>query len=181
MIGGKHHIIDALDSFRCCKDLDIENFLRNKALQFLDRNWCSIYLILEEEAFDAGKLKIAAYFTLSHKSLIPLTASKKKIRDTNGFADAQAIHFVLIGQLGKYIAEENGTMIKYSITSREILDCAIQVVQESNRLIPCRCVLVECSENENVQKAYTDYGFSFFQKDAEHYQFYKKVPQSMKS
>ena len=180
MIDGKQYVIDALDSFRCCKDLDIETFLRNKALQFLDRNWCSIYLILEEQAFDAGKIKIAAYFTLSHKSLIPVTASKNKIRDTNGFGNAEAIHFVLIGQLGKYISEENEKIFKNPITSREMLDYAMQVVQESNRLIPCRCVLVECSENENVQKAYKDYGFLFFQKDEEHYQFYKKVPQRIR-
>ena len=180
MIDGKQYVVDALDSFRCCKDLDIESFLRKKALQFLDRNWCSIYLILEEEAFDAGRLAIAAYFTLSHKSLLPVNVSKKKIRDTNGFADAQAIHFILIGQLGKYISEENGAIVKHPISSKRILDFAMEVVQESNRLIPCRCVLVECSEEETVQKAYTDYGFSFFQKDEEHYQFYKKVSQRTK-
>ena len=61
------------------------------------------------------------------------------------------------------------------ITSSEILDYAFEIIRDSSSLIPCRCVLVECSENPKVQKIYTDYGFSYFQFDGEHYQFYKRV------
>lgn len=167
---------DALDSFRCSMDRDIETFLREKALQFLARDWCSIYLILEEQAFDDGKLKILAYFTLSHKSLIPDTAPKSKIKDAGGFKHASSIHFVLIGQLGKYIARaENGAAISADISAKEILDYAFEVIRASSQLIPCRCALVECSEEEKIHKVYTDYGFSQFQYDGEHYQFYKRI------
>ena len=67
--GGMDHLSDALDCFRCYKDIDIESFLREKAFTYLKRGWCSIYLIVDEAAFDAGKIKVDAYFTLSHKSL----------------------------------------------------------------------------------------------------------------
>lgn len=61
------------------------------------------------------------------------------------------------------------------ISSTQILDYAFEVITGASHLIPCRCVMVECSDNEKVQRVYTDYGFKFFQYDGEHYQFYKKV------
>ena len=69
--GSESRLYDALDHFRCCKDNDIETFLRKNAFEFINRGWCSVYLIVDETAFDEGNIKIDAYFTLSHKSLIP--------------------------------------------------------------------------------------------------------------
>lgn len=97
-------LVGALDSFRCCKDNDIEIFLRSKAFRFLDCGWCSIYLIVDEQKFDAGTICVEGYFTLSHKSLISDGISKSKVKKvTGGFKEASSMHFVLIGQLGKHI------------------------------------------------------------------------------
>ena len=156
--------------------MDIESFLRTKALTFLERGWCSVYLIVDEAAFDVGKIKIDAYFTLSHKSLITEGLPKTKIKTASGFKDSSYIHFVLIGQLGKYIARlDDGSECHANITSSEILDFAFDVIRSSSALIPCRCVLVECSENPKVQQVYKNYHFSEFQYDGEHYQFYKRL------
>lgn len=54
---GLAHLYDALRSFRCCRDEDIEHFLQEKAVEFLRRNWCSVYLLVDEQAFDAGRIK----------------------------------------------------------------------------------------------------------------------------
>lgn len=179
------HLSDALDSFRCYQDGDIENFLRKKAFEYLDHGWCSVYLLLDEEKFDEGQIKIDAYFTLSHKSLkMPEECdetgkqkiSKSTIRKlTGGFSVAETIQFVLIGQLGKYKSETVDGKIIADITSGEILDEAFEIIRASNELIPCRCVLVECSEEPKVHKAYIDYGFKLFQFDGKHYQFYKRI------
>lgn len=175
-IGGEDRLTDALNHFRCYKDLDIENFLRHDAINYLNRGWCSVYLILNEEAFDKGLLEIEAYFTLSHKNLIPEDVSKEKIRTVSGFKDRSSVHFVLIGHLGKHIeSNDHGPDICAQISSAEILDFAFEIAAASSELIPCRCVLVECSENPKVQKVYTDYEFKFFQFDGEHYQFYKRI------
>lgn len=173
---GSAHLYDALRSFRCCRDEDIEHFLQEKAVEFLRRNWCPVYLLVDEQAFDAGRIKIDAYFTLSHKTLIPAAASKTTIKDASGFKSSQSIHFVLIGQLGKYMVRaEDQSVLAADISSEEILDRALEIVQMASALIPCRCVLVECSDNEKVHKVYTDYGFKFFQFDGEHHQFYRQV------
>ena len=69
----------ALSNFKCCQDLDIENFLHTNALNFLERGWCSVYLLLDEKAFLDNELKIEAYFTLSHKTLCVTSEMTKKI------------------------------------------------------------------------------------------------------
>lgn len=123
-----------------------------------------------------GKISIVAYFTLSYKAVIPDFASKSAIQKTSGFKDSKVIPFVLIGQLGKYMTKDmNGRIISADISSREILDFAFEVIQESDNLIPCRCVLVECSENQKLQSRYKEYGFKYFQFDGSHYQLYKEI------
>ena len=175
-VHGLDRLSDALHYFKCCKDADIELFLRDKALNFIDRGWCSVYLILDEDAFDAGKLQIDAYFTLSHKSLIAANISKNKVQQITGFKHTDALHFVLIGQLGKYIEKnDDDSMQAANISSAEILDYAFEIIRSSSNLIPCRCVLVECSDDPKVQKVYLNYGFSYFQHDDDHHQFYKKL------
>lgn len=175
-MGKLNRLSDALDNFRCYKDEDIEYFLRNNALTYIQRGWCAVYLIIDEYEFDKGKIKVDAYFTLSHKSLIVDSVSKIRIKSVAGFKDVKSIHFVLIGQLGKHIEENDEDLdICANISSTEILDYAFEIIRASSDLIPCRCALVECSENLKVQKVYTDYGFTPFQYDGEHYQFYKRI------
>ena len=168
---------NALDSFRCCKDDDIETFLRQKAFDFIDKSLCSVYLILDEDKFDEGLLVVDAFFTLSHKSLISNGISKTKIqRISGGFKHAEALHFVLIGQLGKHIyRQKDGEYNSANISSAEILDFAFDIIKASSNLIPCRFVLIECSKNEKVQKVYTDYGFQLLQEDDPHDQFFKAL------
>ena len=128
---------------------------------------------MNEALFLKGKLKIEAYFTLSHKTLcVNEDMSKTKIKEIDGFKTAKSLQFVLIGQLGKYILKnEDNTYARSEITSKEILDYAFEVIYASSDLIPCRCVLVECSDEEKVKKAYEDYEFKFFQNDGEHNQY----------
>lgn len=170
---------EAFDLFKCSKDLDIEEFLRKKAVQFEDRGWCNVYLLLNKEELSKKKFKVEAYFTLSHK-VIGLCdgVSKTKMREIKSLSQDNNIHFVLIGQLGKHIYiddtnEENNC--RSEITSHEILDRAFEVIGKSHDLIPCRCVLVECSDDEKVHNVYKDYNFKYLQFDGEHHQFYKSI------
>ena len=150
--------------------------MRHKAIAFMQRNWCAIYLIVDEQEFDSGRIQIDAYFTLSHKTLLPTAASKTSVKDVSGFKNAESVHFVLIGQLGKHMERlENGEIVRANISSKEILDDAFEIIRASSALIPCRCVLVECNDNPKVHQVYTDYHFKKFQYDGEHHQFYKQI------
>ncbi|MDO4385188.1 MAG: hypothetical protein Q4E18_04230 [Clostridia bacterium] len=170
-----HH---ALLSFRCAQDKDIETFLCSKAIEFSDRGLCSVYLLLNEELFAAGHLRIEAYFTLSHKSLIADNGkmSRSSIKRYGGFVDARTLDFVLIGQLGKLVIEnEDGTYSRSPVTGKEILDYAFEVIGAASSLIPCKYALVECSDDQKVRAVYERYGFKFFQKDGQHNQYCKRI------
>lgn len=173
----------ALLSFRCAQDKDIEAFLHHKAIEFSDRGWCSVYLLLNEELFKSGKLFVEAYFTLSHKSLIANnnTMSKSAIKRYGGFVTAKTLDFVLIGQLGKWVMqEESGAFSRSSVTGKEILDYAFEVIKTASSLITCRCVLVECSDDAKVCAMYENYGFQFFQNDGQHNQYCKLITDTTK-
>ena len=149
--------------FRCAQDPDIEAFLQGRAKQFSDRGWCAVYLLLDEASFHAGKLKIEAYFTLSHKSMIadPEQMSRGKIAHYGGFKTAKTLDFVLIGQLGKYI---DGS-VRSHISGAEILEEAFGVIRQATDLIPCKYAMIECGDSPKLRKFYEDNGFAFFQKD----------------
>ena len=141
--------------------------MQEKAISFVQRGWCSVYLIVDEDAFDNGELKIIAYFTLSNKVLnLP-----EKVKDISGIKNSEYVHFILIGQLGKFIDQDCFA----DISSQEILEYAFEIIYSVNYLIPCRCTLVECSDEEKIHQVYKDYGFIYFQFDGEHHQFYKRI------
>lgn len=144
-------------------------------MQYLERGWCSTYLVVDEDSFDNNVLNIQGYFTLSHKALIPRFASKGKIKETGGFKEAESIHFVLIGQLGRYIDKNDDAIIYGNVSGNELLNYAMEIIRSVDSLIPCRCALVECSDNVKLHEFYTKYGFKFFQQDELHYQFYIRI------
>lgn len=170
---------EAINMFRCSKDPDIEEFLREKAIQFEDRGWCSVYLLLNNNELSNKNFKIEAYFTLSHKVIsLCNSISKSKIKEVKSSNKNNNIHFVLIGQLGKYIYIDNDNKEDNccsDITSKEILDMAFEVIVKSHDLIPCRCVLVECNDDERVHNIYLNYKFKYLQFDDGHHQFYKPI------
>lgn len=168
----------ALNLFRCLKDADIETFLHDKAIDFEKRGYCTVYLILDESAFNRGDISVQAYFTLSHKSIgINPDVSKSVRGKIATHREADFAHFVLIGQLGKYIGEnEDGCHIETEVTSSDILSDAFDMIQKASDIIVCRGVLVECGPEEKVHMVYKKFGFSYLQYDDSHFQFYKRVP-----
>lgn len=168
---------EALDMFRCSKDADIESFLREKAIEFEKRGFCTVYLILDEEAFGKGDISVQAYFTLSHKSIIFDPDVSRSLRGKIAtHRNADMAHFVLIGQLGKYISsDDTGKEYVADISSESILNDAFDMISKASDIIVCRGVLVECSPEEKVHHIYENYGFTYLQNDDEHYQFYKRL------
>jgi hypothetical protein len=160
--------------FCCALDEDIQDFIQNKAFQFQERSWSSVYLLFDEEKFVKGLFSLEAYFTLSHKAMLLSDGisnnQKKKI--TGGVShDTPCVHFVLIGHLGKHISDER----RSQITSIEILNAAFEIIATAKELITFNCVLVECKKNENLLKIYENYGFRHLQDDDGLTQLIKKI------
>lgn len=170
-------LIRALSMFKCSRDQDIEYFIKNKAIEFIHKDICRVYLILNEEEFDKNNIAIEAYFTLSLKALcFDDNVSRETKRKITGFKDRRITEFVLIGQIGKNdCINVNEKNIKPEICLKEILNYAFEVILSINDLVPCKVALVECSETIHKRGLYEKEGFKLLQKDNEYYQYYKKL------
>lgn len=168
---------DALLSFCCIQDPDVEQFLRMKALDYERHGWCAVYLLLNEDKLEQGEIFIEAYFTLSHRSLIanPDKMSRSAITKYGGVSSAKTLNFVLIGQLGKYIRKTPIGYVRSFLSEHDILDYAFEVIYAATGLIPCKHTMVECKNIKKVVNMYTSYGFSFFQEDGGLQQYCRKI------
>jgi len=173
---------DALSCFECCKDTDVQEFLRHKAISFETRGWATTYLLLSKSHFDNGELKIEGYFSLTHKAVIFDKSVSKTTRNTiTGSKSSETVSFVLIGQLGKYMSYSEKGIVSSSLTAVDLLNDAINIIMLSSEYIINRNVIVECKPIEKVKKIYEDYGFSELQYDENEnlYMLYLKLQNSI--
>ena len=176
--GIQPQLSEAISSFKCTKDSDIETFLREKAESFDKKDICRTYIIVDTSALKRKEIIIEAYFTLSYKALnfdtsVSRTRREKITRDR----DAEVYCFVLIGQLGKYINESDKPDSRVSLISlHQIMDYACEIILANHRHIPCRAILVEIKKpdiDEKLRHAYKTCGFKEFQDDENFYQYIK--------
>lgn len=154
--------------------------MRNKALEYEVREWCSTYLLVNEDLLNIEKrIWIEGYFTLSNKvlSISKHVSNRRKKGLQKGLSKSdQHIHFILIGHLGKYIAETSEDhQQKSKLHMEELLNEAFGVIYEVKERIVCNCVLVECKELENLCHLYETYGFKRLQNDKALIQYFKII------
>jgi len=144
-----------------CKDKDVEDFLKRKAIDFEKRDKSRTYLIFDKAAFMSGIMSILAYFTLSLKSLeFRDTISREKIKDIDGFSkEVKGVAIVLIGQLGKDEGLAKG------VSGKDLLDHCMEKIYQVQALIGGRYVLVECHDINKVVDFYHINGFERLQLD----------------
>lgn len=162
-------LTESLRQFKCTKDNEIQTFLQEKAIQYEDRGWCSTYVLVNENKLEKEqKLFVEGYFSLSNK-VIELSNSiskTKKKKLFNGLdKNDEYMHFILIGQLGKFIDEEGSKSILGEISGRELLNQAFEIIFQVKERIVCNCVLIECKDEVKVRKIYEGYGFQELQKE----------------
>ena len=141
--------------------------LNSKAIQFETRGWATTYLLLSQEAFDNGELKIEGYFSLTHKAVVFADEVSLSARNKlTGSKVAQTESFVLIGQLGKsIILNEDGTFYASELSATELLNDAVGIIQKSSDYIISRNIIIECKPIEKIKNIYETYGFTDLQYD----------------
>lgn len=153
-----------LSSFSCPKDIDIEKFIKERAIEFEKLGKSRTYLIFIEECFNVGKPIICGYFSLSLKSLqIPEKTSNRTRMKLDGFSSKKnnepikELTCYLIGQLSKNFAEE----LK-DFSGSELLDYAFEKISHAQRYVGGRFVLVECHNDKKIINFYKNNGFEHF-------------------
>lgn len=139
--------------------MDVENFLREKAIIFEKKSKSRTYLIVNEEVLAEGNFDILAYFTLGLKVLkISNSISKTLIKKLDGlYKNIQETPVYLIGQLGKNDAVEN------YIAGEEIIEYALSIISKSFQYVGGRIILVECNDDEKLLTFYKENNFLFLQ------------------
>lgn len=164
-------VMGAIARFRCCKNHDIEHFLKDNAIEFERRGLCTTYLYADSDSYE-----ILGYFSLTHKALLIDGLSKERKKNISGSKTAVAAPFILLGQLGKCMEQiADGTVIASPILGREMLKDAFSIIAHANEYIINRRILVECDKNERLLAFYEQNGFRLLEINDSKYFLYLKL------
>lgn len=167
----------SIDHFHCVLDKDIEYFLKNKSIDFLNRGFSNTFLIFSEESILVGDYQIEGYFTLSHKAIprsenISNTQSKK----ISGSPSSEILSFALVGQIGKkHYFNKEGSLISSNISLSDIFHYVNVQLHRANEYIPIKWILVECNDIIHKKGLYEKEGFTYFQYDGSHHQYIRTI------
>lgn len=149
---GEQEVQSALEEFECSKNSEIENFLKNNAIDFAKRKISITHLILN------SKGQIAAYFTLTHKpsNISASSLSKTTIKTLSRYAmfDKDSASFnisaFLIAQFGKNSAY-NGSD---KISGNEMMNYCFEILESVQKQVGGGIVFLECENKKPLLNFY---------------------------
>lgn len=152
-----------LSSFSSPKNKDVEDFLKNNAVQFARQNLAPTNLVYAN--CDKGCF-LCGYFTLTIKTIEVnklivgrrIFDKLKKFGTYDKFIKKCTIPAPLIAQLGKNYADGCDKFIKGS----ELLQMACDEVKKAQRIVGGKVVYLECEDAEKLTDFYKRNGFKEF-------------------
>ena len=152
-----------LSEFYCPLNIDVESFLKNKAIEF-GKQGISITQLIFKSYKDRPVL--VGYFTLANKQITidekKLSKSQRKRIHKFGVQDSVTkrtiIPMPLIAQLGKNYFNEYNNLIN----GGDLLQIAIDQAAEAQRIIGGRFIYLECEDIPRLIEFYKRNGFKSF-------------------
>ncbi|MCX7904987.1 MAG: hypothetical protein N2486_10825, partial [Caloramator sp.] len=156
---------ELLSNFKCSKDLDIELFLKTKAISFEKLGKSRTFIIYNEDKAET-EFQILAYYTLALQVLkVNEKLSNRKIKEFDGLSakihGEKILEFptILIGQLGK------NDLYKDTISGDEIMNYCFNTILDGQMRLGGRLIMLECKDIPYLIKFYERYGFRKIEKD----------------
>ena len=153
--GSKRKVKRLLETFKCTRNCDLQDFLHHKAMTFEHHLRSRTYLYL-----DNVTKEVAAYFTVTISTLHTENVSAKIIKLLDGYQDdVESIPCFLIGQLGKSDQCESikiGTHILYDATD---------VIDQAQQMLGGRFILLDAINIKEVIKFYEENVFIPIEED----------------
>lgn len=155
-----------LSSFSCPKNIDVQNFLKNKSIEFSRAGFAKTHLIFWHE--DSAPLELVGYFSIASKFFTiskdaVSNATIKKISQHGNYSQdikKYVIAAPLIAQLGKNYAGGNN----FLISGDELLKMAVEKVKEIQNEIGGKFTYLESEDVEYLKSFYGNNGFKEFGK-----------------
>lgn len=155
-----------LSDFSCPLNPDIENFLKNSAIEFSKQGISSTYLVMTPYQ---KKYVLVGYYTLANKFFCidkEAFPSKRLCSRISKFAQYDStlkrytLSAPLICQLGKNFTNSYNNLI----TGDELLKLALDKVKDVHTIIGGKIVYLECENKQKLTSFYSDNGFVSFGK-----------------
>lgn len=163
---GEDRTKSILSDFSCDQNLDVQEFIQRKAVEFSKRGFAKTTLVFWVSDNEDEKC-LVGYFALSNKKI---TVKKKEVSKNtykrirlfsdDKEKDSCTIPAILIGQLSKNFKDGNDTLI----SGAELLQMAIDKVKQVQYMIGGKFVYLECEDKERLLEFYTTNGFVSFGK-----------------
>lgn len=155
-----------LSDFTCPLNLDIEDFLRVKAIEFEKQSLCRTQLIF---ASYKDERVLCGYYTIAHKSInISKTASLSKTKQRAitkyaTFYPELKMHVLpapLLAQLGKNFTNDYNKLI----TGDELMKLACDDISLIHKIAGGKIIYLECEDKQRLLEFYNRHGFVQFGK-----------------
>ena len=158
---GESELQSILSEFSCPRNADVERFVKEQSIEFAKKHQSVTYLVFSTE--DA---ELLGYFAITIK---PITVNSEpfsnttrrklaRVSELNEQNHTYNLAAYLIAQLGKNY--QNGANER--ITGEELLELAIQQVQQMQYLAGGMVVFLEANNEEKLLEFYHNNGFQQF-------------------
>lgn len=149
---GEESVVDVLSGFSCPKNKEIENFVRNNAVEFAKRKMSITYLLLDEYS------RVLAIFAITHKAVqiwgknLSSTLQKKiqRYAQKNEKTDEYALSAFLIGQFGKNYQHKDAPVPD----GGKMMEAVLTILKHVQREIGGGVVYLECEEKPELLNFY---------------------------
>lgn len=163
---GEEKLKYILNDFECDLNKDVENFIREKAIDFFKLDISQTFIVTH---LYQNKTVIVGYFALTNKVTKIRRSSlsnnwRKRLARFSNKDDLDEKYFSvslpLIGQLGKNYKNNYNTLISGDL----LLKFACDKVKEAQKILGGRMVYLECEDVPKLREFYESNGFVCFGK-----------------
>ena len=162
---GEKKLQEILDEFICDKNIEVEKFLKEKAISLSKQGISKTYIVttsIEENNIIVGYFSIANKMTKIKNDFFGGRTKRRfeRFAETSQNTNTYLAYLPLIGQLGKNFYNNYN---KY-ITGDILLRLACKQVYQVQKLIGGRFVFLECEDIPKLKKFYESNGFICYNK-----------------
>lgn len=162
---GEKKLLEIFDDFECPKNIEVEKFLKEKAIELSKQGISKTYIVttsIEENNIIVGYFSIANKMTKIKKDFFGGKTKRRfeRFSETSQNTNMYFAYLPLIGQLGKNFHNNYNQYISGDI----LLHLACKQVCEVQKMIGGRFVFLECEDIPKLKEFYESNGFMCYNK-----------------